>query len=48
MDLGPQEIIIIILLIVVLFGVTWAYKNKRLPGRSGGANASAKDKNDQT
>jgi len=43
MDLGPQEIIIIVLLVVILFGVAWAAKNKRLLKRPG----AASDKSDK-
>ena len=44
MDLGPQEIIIILLLIVVLFGVSWVVKNKRNLKYPGSNNDSTKDK----
>ena len=44
MDIGPQEIIIIVLIIVVLFGITWAAKNKNYLKRPGSTDASTKDK----
>jgi hypothetical protein len=44
MELGLPEITIIILIIVVLFGITWAVKNKKLPGGGG----TAQKKNDNT
>lgn len=36
MNLGLPEIIIVILIIVVLFGVTWAIRNKRMAKPSSG------------
>ena len=46
MEIGPQEIIIVILIVVVLFGITWAVKGKRL-SQLGNTNAANKNKNDK-
>lgn len=46
MSLGAPEIIIILIVIVVLFGVTWMYKNKRPSSNSSGG-ASVDNKTDK-
>lgn len=46
MSIGAPEIIIVVLIVVVLFGATWAFKNKRSIKRPGGG-ASAQDKTNE-
>lgn len=44
MDLGPQELIIIVLLLVILFGIAWAAKNKRYLMKRPNANNASSNK----
>ena len=44
MNLGLPEIIIIILVVVVLFGITWAVRGKRFSKRTDNTGQAPKDK----
>jgi hypothetical protein len=47
MSIGPQEVIIVLLLIIILFGISWAVKYKRHFKPPGSTNVSTKDKSDK-
>jgi len=47
MNLGLPEIILILVIIVVLFGMAWMVNTKRSSSRSGNTNASNKYKKDE-
>lgn len=47
MSLGVPEIILIVVIVLVLFAVTWGINSKRPPRRSGSTGASTQDKRDE-
>lgn len=47
MEIGPQEIIIVVLILVVLFGITWVLKGKGDLKRPGSTTAPSKNKTDK-
>jgi len=42
MNIGLQEIIIIIAILAVIFGIAWAFKNKRFSKRSSNSDQASK------
>ena len=44
MNIGLPEIIIILVIVVVLFGIAWVVKNKRRSSRPSNTNASTQKK----
>ena len=42
MNIGLQEIIIILVILAVVFGIAWAFKNKRFSKKSSNSDQTSK------